>query len=153
MLNRAKTTFHRSQISDCNQRNLFKVVNSMCVAKVSNELPSCDSPQILADDFVKFFDDKVKSLRKNLDSASSSETISAPSSLLCQVEFDGFCALTEDEIWALISKMTSKSCSLDPMPTSILKLCLDELLPIITRIVHYSLVSFQIVSRSHMSFP
>ena len=61
----------------------------------------------------------------------------------------------------LISRMTSKSYSLDPMPIWILKLCLDELLPVITCIINYSLRTgvfpdlrqiYQ-ASRSHMSFP
>ena len=135
MLDRAKTTFHKSQISDCDQSNLFKMVNNMCVAKASNVLPSRDSPQPLADDFVKYFVDKVKSL----DSISFLETSAASSRPPCPVEFGGFRALTEDEVRELISRMTSKSCSLDPMPTWMLKLCLDELLPVITRIINNSL--------------
>ena len=41
-------------------------------------------------------------------------------------------------VW-LISSSPSKSCSLDPIPTSILKLCFDELTPVLTLIVNTSL--------------
>ena len=82
---------------------------------------------------------KYKSLRQNLDSVSVSETFAASSRPPCPVEFGGFRALIEDEVRKLISRMTSKSCFLDPMPTWMLKLCLDELLPVITRIINYSL--------------
>ena len=37
--------------------------------------------------------------------------------------------------------MPSKSCPLDPMPTWIVKQCLDELVPTITEIVNHSLCS------------
>ena len=62
----------------------------MCVAKASSVLPSRDSPQTLTDEFVKFFDDKVKSLRQNLDSVSVSETFAASSRPSCPVELGGF---------------------------------------------------------------
>ena len=39
----------------------------------------------------------------------------------------------------MISSSPSKSCSLDPIPTSILKLCLDELTPVLTFVVNTSL--------------
>ena len=41
-------------------------VNNMCFAKASNKLPSRDSPQALAENFVKFYGDEVKSLRQNM---------------------------------------------------------------------------------------
>ncbi len=115
----------------------------MRVAKSLNVLPSHKSPQTLAEDFVKFFDDKVKLRRQNLDSIPPGELSSSISSdTPCQVTFGGFHPLTDDEVWAIISKnMASKTCSLDPIPTWMFKLCLDELLPVITRIVIYSLQS------------
>jgi len=46
-----------------------------------------------------------------------------------------------DQIRKLITDSKSKSCSLDPIPTWLLKDCLDALLPIITEIVNLSLSS------------
>ena len=45
----------------------------------------------------------------------------------------------QEEVRKIISSSPSKSCSLDPIPTSILKLCLDELTPVLTLIVNTSL--------------
>ena len=46
---------------------------------------------------------------------------------------------TDEEISKTIRSSASKSCDLDPIPTWLLKLCLSELLPVITYIVNLSL--------------
>ena len=46
---------------------------------------------------------------------------------------------SEEEIKKLVSRSSNKSCELDPIPTWLLKLCLPELLPILTKIVNTSL--------------
>ena len=52
---------------------------------------------------------------------------------------DIFGPATEDEILAIIRKAPSKSCELDPVPTSLLKKSASEIAPIITKIVNTSL--------------
>ena len=46
---------------------------------------------------------------------------------------------TNQEISKIIRSSASKACDLDPIPTWLLKLCLSELLPVITYIVNLSL--------------
>ncbi|PIK41221.1 reverse transcriptase-like protein [Apostichopus japonicus] len=60
------------------------------------------------------------------------------------VTFNGECLsqfepTNETEIRELILRVPNKSCSMDPLPTWILKRCVDVLLPIITAIVNKSL--------------
>ena len=52
-----------------------------------------------------------------------------------------FTHASEDEVKTLIMKPLSKSRSLDPVSTRLLKLCVGELLPIITAIVNVSMDS------------
>ena len=52
---------------------------------------------------------------------------------------DKFRIVSQEEVRKIISFSPSKSCSLDPIPTSILKLCLDELTPVLTLVVNTSL--------------
>ena len=47
--------------------------------------------------------------------------------------------LSEDEVTQLIHKVPSKSSELDPLPTHLLKQCLAELTPVITRSINASL--------------
>ncbi len=46
---------------------------------------------------------------------------------------------SEEEVRKYIRESANKSCSLDPMPTWLVKECMDSLLPIITKIVNLSL--------------
>ena len=48
---------------------------------------------------------------------------------------------TEQEIHQVIINSPTKSCEMDPLPTHLLKQCLDELAPVITCIVNKSLVA------------
>ncbi len=52
-----------------------------------------------------------------------------------------FQLLTEYDVNSLIQKSAKKSCTLDPTPTSLAVKFLDELLPIIKRIINLSLSS------------
>jgi hypothetical protein len=48
---------------------------------------------------------------------------------------------TEDEVRKLVQQSAPKSCDLDPIPSWLLKECLDELIPIITHMVNESLAT------------
>ena len=48
---------------------------------------------------------------------------------------------TEEESRKIILALSSASCNLGPIPTPLLKICVEELLPIITKIVNASLSS------------
>ena len=52
---------------------------------------------------------------------------------------DKFRIVSQEEVRKLIPSSPSKSCSLDPIPTSILKLCLDALTPVLRLVVNTSL--------------
>ena len=52
------------------------------------------------------------------------------------VPLDKFRIVSQEEVRKITSSSPSKSCSLDPIPTSILKLCLDELTPVLTLFVN-----------------
>ena len=70
--------------------------------------------------------------------ASSGSFNDAPDSV--PPAFNAFMPVTEDEVYKCISESPTKSCSLDPIPTFLLKDCLDILLSSITKLVNYSLI-------------
>ena len=53
--------------------------------------------------------------------------------------FHSFQPPSENDVSALIRKSAKKSCTLDPMPTSLVIGCLDVLLPVNSRIINLSL--------------
>ena len=52
-----------------------------------------------------------------------------------------FSLITEEKVHKLINSSTNKSCTLDPMPTSLVIDCIYVLLPIITKVINLSLGS------------
>ena len=48
---------------------------------------------------------------------------------------------TIDEVKALIVSYSNKSCELDPVPTWLLKECLNELLPLLTSVINNTLLA------------
>ena len=55
--------------------------------------------------------------------------------------FSNFELLSEDSVKNLVLSVPTKSCSLDPVPTKVVKECLDELVPLLTVIINQSLQS------------
>ena len=52
-----------------------------------------------------------------------------------------FESVSEQDMAKIIAKSNSVSCELDPMPTFLIKQCLPQLLPVLTRIVNLSLAT------------
>ena len=138
LLNSAKSNFHRSELADCDPRQLFRAVDKLCSSTTAKALPSRDDPKQLADDFARFFVEKIEKVKDKLDNISSRPNQAASSSPPTS-EFSHFTTLAEETIRKIVMKSPSSSCALDCIPTWLLKACISELLPSITRIVNLSL--------------
>ena len=140
LLSKAKTEYHNNQITTCDQRDLFRVVSNLTSPRVEQPLPTHECPKDLADSFAEFFYKKIKKLRNSLhDTTTASMSVELTES--CQSTFSSFSAVSEEEVLKSIKSASIKSCTLDPLPAGLLKLCLDDLLPVITRIANFSLSS------------
>ncbi|XP_072022742.1 uncharacterized protein [Amphiura filiformis] len=113
----------------------------MCSASSKKTLPSHDNTEELANEFADFFESKIQKVRDKLDNIPSIPTIVSDKVFSTSATFSKFAEVTDDTIRRFIMESTSSSCSLDSIPTWLLKDCLDGLLPLITRIVNYSLLS------------
>ncbi|XP_072050218.1 uncharacterized protein [Amphiura filiformis] len=140
LLNEAKTSYHRSQVEDTDQRNLFRVIDKLSKPKVKQVLPLHESPKKLANNFAMFFNDKVKKLRAGLENK-----IFTPVSIMidekCSSSFSEFELVSEDDVLKVMKSSSVTSCGLDPLPSKVFKMCMGELVPITTRIVNTSLSS------------
>ena len=99
-------------------------------------LPAHSSEKSLANTFVSFFTNKISKISDTFPTSGSFND--APE--LVPPNFNRFKPVTEDEVSKCIKESPTKSCPLDPIPTSLLKDCLDILLPCITKLVNYSLI-------------
>ena len=91
--------------------------------------------------FSSFFIDKIQNIRRDLQTDQVHGIDQDVDTSSVNTPLERFTHASEDEVKTLIMKSPSKSCSLDPVPTWLLKLCVGELLPIITAIVNVSMDS------------
>ena len=112
---------------------MFQPVSSLPLPK-----EDCgNTHESLPERFQNFFVDKVKKIVSEMVSSSNDLTsISTLEERHCPVSFENFRPLSITEVKCLISKSNSTSCSLDPMPTSLVKKSVHELAPIIQCIMN-----------------
>ena len=88
--------------------------------------------------FNEFLVHKIEEIRRSFDPdrpiATNPVEFSGPA-------FAEFQLVTEDFVKIVLQEMPKKSCDLDPIPTSVLYDCLDEIIPIVTSIMNKSLSS------------
>ena len=94
----------------------------------------------LTNEFNKYFITKIDLIREELDEM---EMDTGPSEYLMDYkqvkEFSAFERLSEEQVKKFIMKSPNKQCTLDPIPTWMLKECLDIVLPFLTYVVNLSL--------------
>ena len=91
----------------------------------------------LADCFADFFEQKIRKLRDSLNHRAPvlhDHTVTPCSSAL-----DSFSPVTAEAVARIIMRSPSKTSQLDPIPTWLLKSCVEPILPAITDIVNTSL--------------
>ena len=107
----------------------------------STQKSLCPSPMKIHYSFNNFFTSKIICIREALDSSDMNTHYSPyqSSNQICDSVLNVFMPASQDEVHKLILSWPSKSCDLDSLPTWILKIHLDSLLPVITKIVNLSL--------------
>ena len=114
---------------------LYKLVNNLTGCKSECPLPNKD-PESLAEEFADFFLDKIYTI---------CQALAQYNPYTCEVGFQPgfqqFESMTEDEVSSIIHNMSSKSCELDAIPTTLLKQILPDVTGVIMKIVYISLTT------------
>ena len=139
MISKAKKNYLCHKIVNCDSsRELFHL-SSQTMGKLGDTmLPSNISPESLPDKFNEFFVHKTDEIRLSFDPDRPIPTNSVEFSGTAFAEFQ---LATEDFVQTIVQEMPQKSCDLDPISTSVLCDCLDEIIPIVTSIMNKSLSS------------
>ena len=117
-------------------------MNHVLHGNCDRPLPDHISAGGLANTFNKYFLDKISNLRSKLDGSTTNNinTSTITSSDLSPPQtFTKFTAVAEEDIRKIVQKSNSKSCGLDPIPTSMIKQLIEPLAPVLTKIVNLSL--------------
>ena len=140
LIDEAKVLYYKARIQDGSDADLFNVVNELLGKQSVSPLPDHVNAVTLASDFSNFFSEKIAKIRRKLDdSRGEGDSVSQVQDSNVLNCLDSFRPVTTDEVKRLVLSLPSKSCNIDPIPTWLLKKCLDVLLPVITRIINKSL--------------
>ena len=136
---KAKSTYYQQKIAENsgNQKELFKVVNTLLHKKKDNRLPTFTDPSALANKFLEFFQTKIDNIRKSFSTVNTSR---APTTRNVP-QLQQLSEVTCEEVLKFIQETNNKCCHLDPIPTTLLKSIVDCILPSLTRMVNASIRS------------
>ena len=139
LIDQAKIKYYSCQINEKagDQKQLFNVVNDLLQKSKKPLLPQSDSDEALAEQFSEFFSTKIMEIREQFPSKVT-EPFSYEIASNTNVYLTHFEPTSELEVRNIICKSPCKSCELDPLPASLVKECVDDLVPYITIIVNKS---------------
>ncbi|XP_072016855.1 uncharacterized protein [Amphiura filiformis] len=120
LLKKAKANYYNDLcVAHANdQKQLFSIVNKLLHHKQEAPLPDCDSDKNLANKFCNFFTEKIKKIRNGFQIA---DDLSCNEPVAPLHHLTNFAPASEEEIQDILFKSPTKSCELDPVPTSLLK--------------------------------
>ena len=149
---KAKETYYNKQIVDNkdDRQSLFKITNKLLGKEKNVKRPSHTSKEELSNRFSDYFEEKIDKIKSDLESTKASlKNISVAQQVAVEPDFIGdplsrFEPATVEEVTKIIRQSPSKSCQLDPLPTSLLKECISEVAPFITEVMNQILSEGQI---------
>ena len=124
-------------------KSLYKKLNRL-LGKSNSVLPNSENMDKLAEEFKEFFSNKVETIRESIIEEASLNTDDYPTDDISSTEkvippLDSFQIPSLEDIVTLVKDLPNKFCSLDPIPTFLLKACIDDIAPILWYIVSESL--------------
>ena len=122
------------------KRKLYRKLNEL-LGKENQVLPQSTDNKALVQDFSHFFESKITKIRSEIEHERDA-FCPPPVCNHCKYDGDqltGFKTLTAEDFNKLLSSMSQKFCVLDPIPTWLLLDCIDELSPILLKIINLSL--------------
>ena len=99
-----------------------------------NPMPKAKSDEELAQQFADFFLEKIQKIRKIFQDITPLQTQESDIP-----KIRSFSPMMESQVKKIIMEMQSKSCELDPIPTTLLKEVLHIVLPTIRKVANVSL--------------
>lgn len=151
LMNNARKSYYTNFVQEhsTDQRKLFNATKALLNLNKHLPLPNCDNKTKLGNDMGSYFSKKIRDLRNILDENDIS------------LDFDNHCfnskhlqqfkLLRQIEVSDVIMKTSPKTCELDPIPTNIVKQCIDTLLDPLTEIINKSLLSGRVPTDCKMA--
>ena len=138
MIIRAKTDYLRSKIAEANCKDLFGTVNGL-LNRSNTSLPVHDCPIDLSMRFATFFKAKIDKISSEFDETASNHDAVFGEDHQTTHMLNCFDPVSVVEVEQVISKLSNKTCMLDPLPTWLLKQNMCVVSSFITKVVNASL--------------
>ena len=147
LLKAKKSQYYSNQVKEnaSDPKMIFGLVDKLLQKKTETSLLQHSSLDDLVEDFSSFFVNKIQGLRQQLSSCPLESTVAVPDLVSRRTTatqpLSCFRHVDDSEVLKVVSASSPKSCSLDPLLTTILKANIDVLLPALTRIINHSITS------------
>ena len=141
ILNQAeKNYFHKLVHDNCTKtKKIFAICNNLLGRSQDHPLPLGSTDKELAKHFSKYFISKIAKIR---DTLTAKQGQLQPPPVLHQGIapcMDSFRLLSDDDVSVIVKNSPTKTCEADPIPTTLLKDILPNILPLLREIVNKSL--------------
>lgn len=135
-----RSEYFSSRISNNanSQKELFSICKTLLDTQKCSKLPDHDDPSLLANTFNDFFIEKVNNIRSRFSGDNIEYVAKTPYS---GAEMHNFSQVTGPELRKLLLSKPVKTSALDPLPATLLRNCIDEVIPALTHLVNLSLSS------------
>ena len=157
LMNKARQDYYSDLISNNSNdlKHLFKVSKNLLNIASTPVLPLHEDKQQLANEMGAFFIRKIANIRSDLDNHPPQVCSVGSNDCKIDLPISKFNLLSQQEVNDLIRASNKKICCLDPIPTKLVLDCLYILLPVITKIINYSLEDgvFPPVWKNALVFP
>ena len=141
---RAKSDYIGRKLSEAtSSKDTFAVLNTLLHKKAYHPLPNHSNLSELTENFAAYFKDKIDTVRQVFLDTQDPPNI-VPSISISSM--DTFREVTENEISKMIATSACKSCTIDPVPTWLLKKC-PSVVPLLCNIVNDSLKAGEMPSQ------
>ena len=140
-INETRATYFNTELNKnkSDSKKVHKKVNYLIGEKQTAIYPSYENELELANDMTTYFSNKIKGIRKEISENGVQSSFSLNHSTQTQSTFDSFTTIDSDALQTILSEMNGKYHSNDPIPTWLLKSCIETLGPILLYLVNRSL--------------
>ena len=143
IIQQAKREYYSTMLEEnrYNVKAVFTIANKLLFRKEPLPLPPTNDKQKLANEFNEFFSKKVQSIMDYLQPSEEHdiEPHYIETYYLTNHRFNEFETIDENTVLKLIKESKTKSCKLDPAPTTLLKQYTEVLVPSVHCIITASL--------------
>ena len=132
--------YYTKLVSDAgkDQKTLFKIANELLDKRKVKILPEHDDPKQLANEFNRYYIEKIEKIRKDIPI--TSERIIEPT-VYTGTKLSCFEPTDIEEVTELISEYGIKTSMEDPIPANILQLIIKDAAPTLVKLINQSLSS------------